>query len=308
MTESDGLIERKIASYLEYLELGGQRPDLDDLDPEARKRVDEVISMLEFTAGVPLGRGRRQDTAQVHHVLEGGATKQAATIEAGAVGTAILEELRSSLPAIVRLAPDPEVVGFTSPELPVVNGWTVGSFGGRVRVWVVDEPHAGGMDTETSWLHRLNRVFRVLPDTAAIALVFRDLTCLLVEPSDCGPTIEVPAGAWSQRRYRRPVQHVGRAVADFLNELIPSWESIPGRGDDELLPVDIEEIASTCAESAIQSQNAMGARARSPKKDVLTGLGREEITALAKMTVALYEERVRPEGMAEQLQRLGTVR
>jgi hypothetical protein len=301
MNEHEDLIQRTIAAYLRYLEIGGPQPDLNELDPEARRTVEEVIGILDFTDGVPLGMGRSEDQPETDSVRRPRAAKEPA--EPGH----LLAELRALMPVHGRLAPDADVWSFVVPALPLVNGWIIGTFGGRVRVWLIDEPDCARLEGDVSVLRHLDRAFWALPDTAAIALVCQDLSCLVLGPSDCAPAIEAPTGALVPRLHRRPVQHVGEAVASFLRELIPPWEPVRDFRGTQMLPIDVSEVAATCSLKAVRSQQAAGARARTPRKDVLSALGQDETDSLTKMTKRLYEGRTEPEEIIAQLRELAEI-
>jgi hypothetical protein len=149
-------------------------------------------------------------------------------------------------------------------------------------------------------------VFRMLPDAAAIAIVGKDSMCLLVEPEDCAPHIQNPGGALVGRRYRRPIQPVGEAVAAFLHELIPYWDEVPTFDEERGISVDVPTIARQAAEDAIEAQRSIGERARkaNPKKEALLGLGPRESAALAKIAADLYDRKLDPDEAVAQLEKL----
>jgi hypothetical protein len=307
MSEREDPIQRTIAGYLRYLEIGGPKPDLNELDPEARRSVAELIGLLDFTDGVALGMGRSDEQTETDLVRRSRRMRQAAVPKDSDLSVSLLSELESSLPAAARVAADVECWSSAPPGLPIVNGWTVGTFGGRVRVWLVDQPDVRLLDSDVNLLHDLDRTFHALPSTAAIALVARDLSCLVLEPSDCAPAIEAPTGALVPRRHRRPIDRVGDAIASFIRELIPPWEPVPEFEEQELVPLDISELAASCASNAVRSQQVAGARARAPRKDVLSALGQAEINRLAEMTKDLHEGRTEPEAIITQLRELSEV-
>jgi hypothetical protein len=304
MNEREDLIQQAIADYLGYLEIGGTKPDLSELDPETRRTVEAVIGILDLTEGIPLGMGRSEGQAEA----DTGRRPRAAKEPDGSDAGRLLEELQMLVPVHGRIAPDGEISSFVVPGLPIVDGWTVGTFGGRLRVWLIDEPDCSRLDGDVSVLRHLDRAFRGLPDTAAVVLVCRDLSCLLLEPSDCGPAIEAPTGALVARRHRRPIQHVGEAVASFLRELVPPWEPVPEFRGAEISPVDVSEVASSSVSKAVSAQKSAGTRARSPRKDVLSALGKEEVDRLTEMTKKLYQGQVRSEEVISQLRELAEVR
>jgi hypothetical protein len=193
--------------------------------------------------------------------------------------------------------------------MDVVEGWIVGTFGGRVRVWLLASE--GALASSDRWLRDLGRVFRLFPDTTAITLVEPDLSCLLVQPEDCAPTIEVPRGSLVGRRYRRPIHPVGEALSVFLRELIPYWEPMQGITDQTSgTIVEVPPIAQEQADRAIEGQVAAGGRARktNPKRKALTELGEAEAGELTKLVLEIYEGRTQPDDLEEQLRRLATNR
>jgi hypothetical protein len=193
--------------------------------------------------------------------------------------------------------------------MDVVEGFIVGTFGGRVRVWLL--AGEGSLAGSDAWLRGLERVFRLFPDTVAIALVEPDHSCLLVvQPEDCAPTIEVPIGSLVGRHYRRPVAAVEEALPAFVRELIPQWEPSPDVGDQTRRVIDIGPIAAERASVAIADQAAAGSRARktNPKRDALVALGDAESSAVSKLVVGLHEGRVSADDVEAELRRLASNR
>jgi hypothetical protein len=190
------------------------------------------------------------------------------------------------------------------PGMHAVEGWVVGTFGGRVRVWLLEGDDA--LDASDEWLGHLARVFRLLPDTTALALVESDLSCLIVQPEDCAPTIEVPRGALVARRYRRPVQPVGEAMSAFLLELIPYWEPMEAITEQAVPTMDVGPDVRERAARAVQEQVAAGARARktNPKRTALMELGEEHAAAIADLVLGVHEGVVLPDAVEDGLRRL----
>ena len=94
------------------------------------------------------------------------------------------------------MSSDPALTTIDVPGMRVVEGWVVGTFGGRIRVWLLEDE--GALAGSDAWLVHLARIFRLLPDTTAVALVEPELSCLIVQPEDCLPRIEVPRGCSSR--------------------------------------------------------------------------------------------------------------
>lgn len=294
MSPSDDRLQEALAAHLEHLELGGPEPDVSHLTAEEREALNGLIGLLDQTEGVAFGRGRDEQRVDVTAATE--------------AGDRILEALRDALPAAARIRNDPGATTSAVPGLRVLEGWVVGTFGGRVRVWQLEA--AGAIGSAEQWLRGLGRVFRTYPDTAAVALVEPDLSCLIVLPEDCAPAIEVPRGSIVARRHRRPVERVGEALSVFLRELIPSWEPMEDFGERTGDAIDVGSIARARAIHAVEDQVAAGGRARksNPKRKALTELGEEEAGALAALVVEVHEGRANPDDVERELMRLASGR
>lgn len=297
-------LEEAVAAHLEFLEMGGMAPDLTQLSADMRAQVDEVTGMLELTEGVALRTAHPQ-------LQESSAYLQRRRAEL-LIDTAttdlekeLLTKLDAALPAGAAVDSDYAPAGFCIPDLPVTGAFTVGTVGGRVRVWLVDVAQASDLERDTSHLISLDRVFRAFPETAGICLVCRDFSCLLLEPEDCAPVIEVPAGEFTARHYRRPIRPFIEALSVFVRELIPAWEVLPRFVAGSAQAMDVYAIARQAAEDSVQLIKDSGARARYPKKQVLGALGTAEVSSLSDMAIALYEGRRDAGEILCELRRLG---
>lgn len=290
MSESDDRIQETLAAHLEHAEVGGPAPDLSHLSAAEREKLDELIGLLDATDHVALGRD----------LTDGGQTKLVSTEE----GRRLVAAISESLPLGARIAADPAATSIEIETLDVLEGFIVGTFGGRVRVWLL--AGEGSLERSDTWLRGLERVFRLFPDTVAITLVEPDHSCLLVQPEDCAPTIEVPRGSLVGRRYRRPVSAVGEALSVFLTELIPHWEPLHDIGDHASRTIDIAPIAAERATAAIEVQAAAGSRARktNPKRKALTELDDDDAAALSRLLVDVHEGRATIDNVEEELKRL----
>jgi len=306
MTESSDRIEEALAAYLDHVEMGGSKPDVTHLSPSEREELGELIRILELTGGVALGLGRGDEATDEESSSPDVASRPLPHALPPELGERVVAELREALPPDVRITPDPIAVVSRLGGVDILAGWLVGTFGGRIRVWLLDVDDAEELKQNEDCLDDLGRVFRMLPDTAAIAIAAKDSTCLLVEPEDCAPHIQGPGGALVGRRYRRPIQPVAEAVAAFLHELIPYWDPVPAFDQAEELSVDVTTIAEQASKSAIEAQQAIGERARksNPKKEALLDLGTREVSALKKLVAGLYDGSVDPDDVAAQLKKL----
>lgn len=290
MSGSEDRVQEALAAYLEYLELGGPEPDVSHLTAEERERLQGLIGLLDQTEGVAFGRGldeRRRDVS--------------ASTEAG---RRLLAALSDALPPAARITSDPAVTTMDVPGMRAIEGWVVGTFGGRIRVWLLEEE--GALAASDEWLGHLARVFRLLPDTTAMALVEPELSCLIVQPEDSAPTIEVPRGSLVARRYRRPIQPVGEALSAFLRELIPYWEPTEPITDQAVPAIEVAPDVRDRATRAIQDQVAAGGRARktNPKRKALTELGEKHAADIADLVLGVHEGQVQPDTVEEALRRL----
>jgi hypothetical protein len=303
VAESDDRLEEALAAYLDYLEMGGAEPDTSHLSDSERNELKELIAALKLTEGVAFGLGRRD---------EAGAPPPAAPqeppgdMEGAEQSRALVAQLRAALSPEVRIESDAPPSVSEVGGVQVVAAWVVGTFGGRVKVWLLAVTGAPEIEQNTDCLSDLNGIFRMSPDTAAIALVGNDLSCLVVQPEDTGPQIHVPSGSLVGRRYRRSIQPVGEAVSAFLDELSPYWDPVPAFDQSAGLNIDLSVVSEDAVTTAVENQRNIGGRARkgNPKKDALLDLGGKEITALTKLAKGLFEGSVEPEHVGETIEKL----
>src|SRR5918999_4014463 len=241
MAEASDRIQDALAAYLDYLELGGQEPDTSHLSPSEQEELRSLIDSLELTKGVAFGHGRAETFGPQERA--GAITEE---------GEALLSKLRESLPPGVRTESDPNRLVSQIGGIEIVDRWIVGTFGGRVRVWLLAVDAAQAIEQNNECLADLNRVFGMFPDAAAVALVGRDHSCLIVEPEDAAPQIQVPSGALMSRRYKRAIQPVAEALVQYLDELIPHWDPIPAFDRDAGLQIDVADFTGEFAAAALQ--------------------------------------------------------
>ena len=291
MTDDDR-VQEALAAHLEQLEMGGPGPDVSHLTEEERSELQELVEALDLTEGVAFGRGR----------AEGAAALEAATEE----GERLLADLRASLPPGVRLEADGNRLIAHIGGVPLADRFIVGTFGGRVRVWLLDLDGIQAVEENADALADLGRVFRMFPDMSAVALVGRDLSCVIVEPEDTSPRIQVPSGSLVSRRYKRAIEPAGRALLAFLDELIPYWDPMPAFDPESGVRIDIAEVASASAGAAVEGQRRIGERARkgNPKKDALTPFGPRESKALDALVKGLFDGSIDPADVEDRIERL----
>ena len=305
MGEANERVEEALAAYIDHVEMGGSKPDISHLSPLEQEELEELIRLLDLTGGVALGLGRSEETSGETPSIDGTA-RSIADLDRSEVGDHVLAQLREAFPPDVRITPDANAFLSHLGGVDLLGGWLVGTFGGRVRVWLLDAGKAEDLKGNDRCLADVGRVFRMLPDTAAIAIVGKDSMCLLVEPEDCAPHVQGPGGTLVGRRYRRPIQPVAEAVSAFLHELIPYWDEVPSFEQQEAISVDVPTIAQQTAKAAIENQRAIGDRARkaNPKKEALLGLGPREVDALTKIAADLYDGKLDPDEAIAQLEKL----
>jgi hypothetical protein len=302
MGESDDRVQEALAAYLDYLELGGPKPDAAHLSSEEQLRLQGLIDALELTEGIAFGRGSRDEITQqtAPSLAAGPDVAHAERTEA------LVSQLGDALAPRVRVERDTTTLVSRVGGVGIVGRWIVGTFGGRVRVWLMDAGEARALEENRECLTDLNLVFRMFPDTDAVGLVADDLSCLLVQPEDCAPQIEVPTGSLVGRRYRRSIQPVGEAVSAFLDELHPYWDPVPAFDSDAGLHIDVSAIGRELAGDAIERQRGIGTRARkgNPKKEALLALGPKEISAIAKLVNGLIDGTIPSEETEARIERL----
>lgn len=291
MADSDK-IQAALAAYLDHLEMGGAAPDVSHLTEDERHELQELIEALELTEGVAFGSGREEGTAPIEATTE--------------EGERLLAGLRGSLPPGVRLEADENRLITHVGGLALLDRFVVGTFGGRVRVWLVDVDGIQAIEENAEALSDLGRVFRMFLDMSAVALVGRDLACVIVEPEDTAPQIQVPSGSLVSRRYKRAIEPAVAALPAFLDELIPYWDPMPAFDPASGVSIDIGEVASDFAGAAIEGQRRSGERARkgNPKKDALTAFGDKESKALDALLKGLFDGSITPDDVEDRIERL----
>jgi hypothetical protein len=292
VTETSDRVKEALAAYLEYLEMGGREPETDHLDPEELEELNGLIAALASTEGVEFGLGRD------------GVRAAAATANQGA-SEDLLAQLRDELPPDARVESDATLAFAQVGGIDVIDAWIVGTFGGRVRVWVLATGTARELEGNSECLPDLARAFGALPDTSAVALVAEDHSCLIVQPEDCAPQITIPSGSLLGRGYRHPVRPAADAIGDLLRELIPYWDPIPAFESDPGSTIGSPVPSDEHAAAAIEEQRAIGHRARkgNPKKDVLLALGDEEASTISSLIDGLIDGSVDPGDIEERIER-----
>jgi hypothetical protein len=285
-------VQDALAAYLEQLEMGGAKPDVSHLTDDERRELQELIDALDLTEGVAFGSGRE----------EGSTALEAATEE----GERLLADLRASLPPGVRLEADENRLIANVGGVALVDRFVIGTFGGRVRVWLLDVDGGREIEENANVLSDLGRVFRMFPDMSAVALVGRDLSCVIVEPEDTAPQIRVPSGSLMSRRYKRAIEPAIQALPAFLDELIPYWDPMPAIDPESGVRIDLAEVAGDFAGASIETQRRIGDRARkgNPKKDALTAFGGKESKALDALLKGLFDGSIDPDDVDDRIERL----
>lgn len=294
MADTSDRLQDALAAYLDYLEMGGPEPDMGHLTRAEKRELQELIDALELTEGVAFGRGREARSAE---------TTEVAT---SAEGQRLLAELRDSLPPSARIDPDDNRLVTRVCGVEIVDRLIIGTFGGRVRVWLLDVDSAQPIERNDDCLTDLNRLYRMFPDMAAVALVGRDLSCLIVEPEDCAPQIQVPTGSLLARGYRRAIQQAPHALSEFLDELVPYWDPMPAFHPDSGVRMDASDVVDDYVRTAIERQHGIGKRARkgNPRKEALLKLGDKEISALNSLAKGLLEGSIEPEDVKDRIENL----
>lgn len=296
MADDNDALQEALAAYLEHLEMGGPEPDTSHLSADEKSELQELVEALELTEGVAFDKGEPEAPVRDSASTPG--------------GDQLLAELRGSLPPGVRIEADENRLVERFAGVGILDRWIVGTFGGRVRVWLLDSDAASAIEESAETWADLSRVFRMFPDMSAIALTGKDMSCLIVEPQDASPQIQVPSGSMIGRRYKRAIEPVTQALPTFLDELIPFWDPMPAFDPGSRPRVDVSEIAQDLARGAIEHQRHVGDRARkgNPKKDALVAFGDKEISALNSLTNDLYNGTLEPDEVEAWIERSAEAR
>jgi hypothetical protein len=296
VADDNDALQEALAAYLEHLEMGGPEPDTSHLSADEKSELQELVEALELTEGVAFDKGEPEAPVRDSASTPG--------------GDQLLAELRGSLPPGVRIEADENRLVERFAGVGILDRWIVGTFGGRVRVWLLDSDAASAIEESAETWADLSRVFRMFPDMSAIALTGKDMSCLIVEPQDASPQIQVPSGSMIGRRYKRAIEPVTQALPTFLDELIPFWDPMPAFDPGSRPRVDVSEIAQDLARGAIEHQRHVGDRARkgNPKKDALVAFGDKEISALNSLTNDLYNGTLEPDEVEAWIERSAEAR
>jgi hypothetical protein len=297
VAEMGNRVQEALAAYLEYLEMGGSEPETEHLDPEELEELRGLIAALELTEGVEFGLGRDRAGERVRGAAA--ATRQGP-------GEHLLAQLREEVPPDARVESDAAHAFAQVGGNEVTDAWIVGTFGGRVRIWLLAIGTAQELEGNSECLPDLGRAFGALPDTSAVALVAEDLSCLIVQPEDCAPQITIPTGSLLGRGFRHPVRPAAAAIGDLLSELIPYWDPIPAFDRDPGSTIGSAVPSDELAATAIEEQRGIGQRARkgNPKKDILLALGAEEASTISTLIDGLIDGSVDPGDIEERIERL----
>jgi hypothetical protein len=298
VSEIGDRIQEALAAYLEYLEMGGPEPETDHLDPQELEELRGLIAALELTEGVEFGLGRDSAGGRIQ-----GSARETPR---GGASEHLLAQLREELPPDARVESDAAHAFSHVGGIEVTDAWIVGTFGGRVRVWLLAIGTAQELEGNGECLPDLDRAFGALPDTSAVALVAEDLSCLIVQPEDCAPQITIPTGSLLGRGFRHPVRPAAAAIGDLLSELIPYWDPIPAFDRDPGSTIGSVVPSDELAATAIEEQRGIGQRARkgNPKKDILLALGGEETSTISTLIDGLIDGSVDPDDIEERIERL----
>jgi hypothetical protein len=298
VAEIGNRVQEALAAYLEYLEMGGQEPETDHLDVEELEELRWLIGALELTEGVEFGLGRDSAGGRIQG--------SARATQLGGASEHFLAQLREELPPDARVESDATHAFSHVGGIEVTDAWIVGTFGGRVRVWLLAIGTAQELEGNSQCLPDLDRAFGALPDTSAVALVAEDLSCLIVQPEDCAPQITIPTGSLLGRGFRHPVRPAAAAIGDLLSELIPYWDPIPAFDRDPGSTIGSAVPSDELAATAIEEQRGIGQRARkgNPKKDILLALGGEEASNISTLIDGLIDGSVDPGDIEERIERL----
>jgi hypothetical protein len=306
MDVSSKRIEKALAAYLEYLEIGGRPPDTSHLSASEQEELRILIEAVDLTEGVAFGLGHRQEAGAVLEPPAANAPRGTAQAPRLAASEELVSELRRTLPFDARIEWDPEDCIPDVGGIAVLDRWIVRTFGGRVRLWLLASDVADEFERNTATLVDLGQAFRTFSETTAIALVARDLSCLLIEPQDSAPQIQVPGGLLVVHQYKRPILPVSDAIGGFLSELLPHWDPVPAVERRGMSRADLENLVGELVKKAIEGQRATGSRAHkaNPRREALLALGEREIARLKRLAIGLFESSVKPGDVEGRLSKI----
>lgn len=211
-------VDAVMASYIDFLDGGGEEPVLDHLTPEERALADELIASLGAGRGINPFRPRPPLGA----LLAG--TEFANSLSAPATTDALsIESIRTDvirvLGAGVTLAAD----GAAAVEGLLSQGvLTMGTT--RLRVQLRADLREPAELAELDPAVAAGAIFGRFPDTVGVIVVMADAarSSVAIGPFDVDECIGAPDGILRAPRVRRPVLPLGDALRAYLGEVAPN--------------------------------------------------------------------------------------
>jgi hypothetical protein len=294
---SEDLIDACIRRLVE----GRDAPGLGGIHADERARLEATFRLLDAVAGIDPDLVPPLEADPVARAL--GFTPAVATVAPALPAEDVPARIAREVERLRRGAlvlPDEEAA-----ELPDARSDLLVRVAGlRIRV-VVAAPEELAHPAEL--LREADRLFFRFPETAAVALVAddADLSCLVVEPQDCRPALEAPAGRRAGPRPRRQRLSLGAALASYLDEVEPVWEEPGMLTDGPDRDFDVAVVAAETAAAVVRRLKDEASRARIPAKALAyAALGEYETEELARLVMDVAEGRLAGEQVGERIARL----
>src|SRR5438552_6341924 len=187
--------DEMVDAYLQHLLQGGQAPDLAGMDARERAGLERTFTLLDAIAGIDPDLVPPYEDDAVARAL--GLSPPAPASDAADTRRRITREIERLRRGALVL-PDEEAA-----ELPDARSDLLVRVGGaRIRVAIVGPAELAHPE---ELLREADRLLYPSPETAAVALVAGDehVSTQVVQPQDCRPAVETPAGRGVGPRPRR---------------------------------------------------------------------------------------------------------
>lgn len=272
---ADDRVDAAIASFLDHLENGGPEPALDDLTPDQRTEVTELIELIKDARGVDFYRSRPSlDSVlagtELEHQLDPRAT---VGLSINAVRTDVVSSLGSAS----------EPIGDGAAQNEGIRSDAVVLFGGlRIRIQFRDDITSPAELSRVDPQAAARPVFGRFPDTAAVVLVIGDqeLSSVAIGPFDIDDFIGAPDGQVHPPQITRPVLSLYDTLRRLVGELAPDLTGDDAIDDHET--VELDDIIRTESATASAAVVAEGTRARTDaKKEIWSSF--DETALLARL-------------------------
>jgi hypothetical protein len=308
MTNHDP-VEGVIQSFLDYLEGSGPEPTLDHLDPEERKRAEELMESLRAGRGINPYASRPSLEqllvgTEFEEALRGAQREPASTPSSSS--NELLEAIKSELGTYAEMQLEVSR-DLAAADSGVMSHFLIQAGPHRLRVRVVSELDSSAQLVTLDPAEIAGSIYGRYPDTAGVLAMYPDdeLSSIAIDPFDSVFCIEVPHGAVAKPSTRRPLLPLGDALRSYLEELAPRLESLTQADALTTLELDLRSLADSVTRQAVDAVVQEGSRAKiDAKKKGLTSFTENDLLGIAGLVVRAQQGPLSEEDLRGQVKEL----